>query len=72
MKEVHILHTFHFQLFCREDNAEKRLQRSVFADEIDSKMGFDRYKDPEEKAGWLLNMHPVSSPLTKDFGKNSS
>ena len=27
---------------------------------IDSKYGFDRYKDPADRLGWLINMHPVS------------
>ena len=47
--------------FClfREDNAERRLERALFNDEIDIKYGFDRYKESAEKLGWLINMHPV-------------
>ena len=43
----------------REDNAEKRLEQALLNDEIDKKYGFDRYKDADEKLGWLINMHPV-------------
>ncbi|XP_033110052.1 DNA polymerase epsilon catalytic subunit A-like isoform X2 [Anneissia japonica] len=43
----------------QEDSSEARLQRSVINDEIDIKYGFDRYKDPQERVGWLINMHPA-------------
>ncbi|CAE1311507.1 POLE [Acanthosepion pharaonis] len=43
----------------REDSSEKRLQRSQQNDEIDSRFGYERYKDPSEKTGWLINMHPA-------------
>lgn len=51
---------FHVLHFRREDSSEKRLQRSQQNDEIDSRFGYERYKDPSEKTGWLINMHPVS------------
>ena len=41
-------------------SALKRLERSQFTDEMDSRFGFDRMKEPGEKTGWLINMHPVS------------
>lgn len=42
-----------------EGSAVKRLERSQFTDEMDSRFGFDRMKEPGEKTGWLVNMHPV-------------
>ena len=41
-------------------SALKRLERSQFTDEMDARFGFDRVKEPGEKTGWLINMHPVS------------
>lgn len=41
-------------------SALKRLERSQFTDEMDARFGFERMKDPVEKTGWLINMHPVS------------
>lgn len=41
-------------------SALKRLERSHFTDEMDARFGFDRMKEPGEKTGWLINMHPVS------------
>lgn len=40
-------------------SALKRLERSQFNDEMDARFGFDRMKEPGEKTGWLINMHPV-------------
>ncbi|MGH0168304.1 UNVERIFIED_CONTAM: hypothetical protein FKN15_054042 [Acipenser sinensis] len=40
-------------------SALKRLERSQFTDEIDARFGFERMKDPGEKTGWLINMHPT-------------
>lgn len=45
-------------------SALKRLERSQFTDEMDARFGFDRMKEPGEKTGWLINMHPVSSRRT--------
>eukprot|EP00057_Strongylocentrotus_purpuratus_P019506 XP_011673980.1 PREDICTED: DNA polymerase epsilon catalytic subunit A-like [Strongylocentrotus purpuratus] len=42
-----------------EDSSEARLQRSVINDELDLLYGFDRYKEPAERVGWLINMHPA-------------
>ncbi|KAJ8035463.1 DNA polymerase epsilon catalytic subunit A [Holothuria leucospilota] len=42
-----------------ESSAEARLQRAVLSDELDLRYGFDRYKDPQERVGWLMNMHPA-------------
>ena len=53
----------------REDTAEKRLQKSQFNDEIDVKYGFNRYKDPAEKIGWLINMHSVSRNVYPEYRK---
>lgn len=41
-------------------SALKRLERCQFTDEMDARFGFDRMKEPGEKTGWLINMHPVS------------
>ncbi|XP_052824360.1 DNA polymerase epsilon catalytic subunit A-like [Octopus bimaculoides] len=43
----------------REDTSEKRLQRSIQNDEVDSRFGFVRYKESAERTGWLINMHPA-------------
>ncbi|XP_076126347.1 DNA polymerase epsilon catalytic subunit A [Alosa pseudoharengus] len=40
-------------------SAAKRLERSQFTDEMDARFGFERMKDPGEKTGWLMNMHPT-------------
>lgn len=40
-------------------SALKRLERSQFTDEMDARFGFDRMKEPGEKTGWLINMHPT-------------
>ncbi|XP_022098482.1 DNA polymerase epsilon catalytic subunit A-like [Acanthaster planci] len=42
-----------------DDSSEVRLQRAVINDELDARFGFDRYKDPAERVGWLINMHPA-------------
>ncbi|KAK0148516.1 DNA polymerase epsilon catalytic subunit A [Merluccius polli] len=42
-----------------DGSAAKRLERSQFTDEMDSRFGFERMKDPGEKTGWLVNMHPT-------------
>ena len=54
-----IIVTFDFCHCSREDSTEKRVQRARLNDEIDQKFGYERYKDPQEKVGWLINMHPV-------------
>ncbi|KAM9811154.1 DNA polymerase epsilon catalytic subunit A [Neosynchiropus ocellatus] len=41
-------------------SALKRLERSQFTDEMDARFGFDRIREPGEKTGWLINMHPVN------------
>ncbi|XP_014670833.1 PREDICTED: DNA polymerase epsilon catalytic subunit A-like [Priapulus caudatus] len=43
----------------KEDSSEQRLQKAVLDDEIDARFGFERYKDPVEIVGWLVNMHPA-------------
>ncbi|MEQ2187281.1 hypothetical protein GOODEAATRI_003085 [Goodea atripinnis] len=53
-------------------SALKRLERSQFTDDMDARFGFDRMKEPGEKTGWLINMHPncereVISYLSKKF-----
>lgn len=40
-------------------SAVKRLERSQFTDTMDERFGFERMKEPGEKTGWLINMHPV-------------
>ncbi|XP_073410903.1 DNA polymerase epsilon catalytic subunit A [Dendrobates tinctorius] len=40
-------------------SAAKRLERSQWTDKIDAQYGFERIKEPGEKTGWLLNMHPT-------------
>ncbi|KAA0716868.1 DNA polymerase epsilon catalytic subunit A [Triplophysa tibetana] len=40
-------------------SAVKRLERSHFTDTMDERFGFERMKEPGEKTGWLINMHPT-------------
>lgn len=40
-----------------DDSIEARLSRALKADSTDSKFGFERYKDPLERCGWLINMN---------------
>ena len=41
-------------------STEARVLRIQSNDTLDVKYGFDRYKDPVDRLGWLINMHPVS------------
>ncbi|XP_070548417.1 DNA polymerase epsilon catalytic subunit A-like isoform X2 [Ptychodera flava] len=43
----------------RSESSEARLQYCLANDEMDSKFGYDRYKEPAERLGWLINMHPT-------------
>ncbi len=52
-----------FQYFSG-DSTEKRAERAQKNELIDEKYGFVRHKDPVEKVGWLINMHPVSIDRT--------
>lgn len=45
--------------FRDDSSAEQRLRRVKFQDEIDIRFGFNRHRDPVERLGWLINMHPV-------------
>ncbi|XP_003226860.2 DNA polymerase epsilon catalytic subunit A [Anolis carolinensis] len=40
-------------------SALKRLERSHWTDTIDARFGFERIKEPTERTGWLINMHPT-------------
>nr|XP_039327534.1 DNA polymerase epsilon catalytic subunit A [Saimiri boliviensis boliviensis] len=40
-------------------SALKRLERSQWTDKMDLRFGFERLKEPGEKTGWLINMHPT-------------
>ncbi|KAB1255675.1 DNA polymerase epsilon catalytic subunit A [Camelus dromedarius] len=54
-----------FLLSLRDDgpsssvSALKRLERSQWTDKMDMRFGFERLKEPGEKTGWLINMHPT-------------
>ena len=55
--------TIIFAFFARNDEGmslEQRHNRITKIDAMDAKFGFERYKDPTERLGWLINMHPVS------------
>lgn len=39
---------------------ELRLARALKNDELDAKFGFERYRQPKERTGFMLNMQPVS------------
>jgi len=60
-----VLMVFHlnFERLFRPDegaSTEARVNRIHSNDVLDVKYGFDRYKDPVDRLGWLINMHPVS------------
>uniref|UniRef100_A0A8C2PPH2 DNA polymerase epsilon catalytic subunit n=1 Tax=Cyprinus carpio TaxID=7962 RepID=A0A8C2PPH2_CYPCA len=38
-----------------------------FTDGMDERFGFERMKEPGEKTGWLINMHPVALPYKPYF-----
>uniref|UniRef100_A0A670JRN3 DNA polymerase epsilon catalytic subunit n=1 Tax=Podarcis muralis TaxID=64176 RepID=A0A670JRN3_PODMU len=40
-------------------SALKRLERTQWTDKIDAQFGFERMKEPGERTGWLINMHPT-------------
>ncbi|XP_048370765.1 DNA polymerase epsilon catalytic subunit A [Sphaerodactylus townsendi] len=40
-------------------SALRRLERSQWTDKIDGQFGFERMKEPAERTGWLINMHPT-------------
>ncbi|KAL9963852.1 hypothetical protein ACROYT_G027403 [Oculina patagonica] len=40
-------------------STEARVLRIQSNDTLDVKYGFDRYKDPVDRLGWLINMHPT-------------
>ncbi|XP_077163573.1 DNA polymerase epsilon catalytic subunit A isoform X2 [Paroedura picta] len=40
-------------------SALRRLERSQWTDKIDGQFGFERIKEPAERTGWLINMHPT-------------
>ncbi|XP_075753979.1 DNA polymerase epsilon catalytic subunit A isoform X1 [Pelodiscus sinensis] len=42
-------------------SALKRLERSQRTDRLDAQFGFERLKEPGEKTGWLINMHPTET-----------
>uniref|UniRef100_A0A8C9JJA6 DNA polymerase epsilon catalytic subunit n=1 Tax=Panthera tigris altaica TaxID=74533 RepID=A0A8C9JJA6_PANTA len=48
-------------------SALKRLERSQRTDKMDLRFGFERLKEPGEKTGWLINMHPVALPYKPYF-----
>ncbi|KAK4884405.1 hypothetical protein RN001_000676 [Aquatica leii] len=41
----------------REETSEIRLRQAIESDTIDSKYGFERIRDCQERTGFLLNMH---------------
>ncbi|XP_040208047.1 DNA polymerase epsilon catalytic subunit A [Rana temporaria] len=49
----------HQQDDASSNSAAKRLERSQWTDKIDAQYAFERIREPGEKTGWLLNMHPT-------------
>jgi hypothetical protein len=41
-------------------NLDQRFEDIKIRDEIDTRLGFERYQEGPEKLGWLINMHAVS------------
>jgi len=41
-------------------NIDQRFEDIKIRDEIDARLGFERYQEGPEKLGWLINMHSVS------------
>lgn len=46
---------------CSEESSEYRLRQIFENENIDIKFGFEKPKNLEERTGFLLNMHSVSS-----------
>ena len=44
---------------------EARFQRAHRNEQMDARFGFAQHREPVEKLGWLINMHPVSQSLTR-------
>jgi DNA polymerase epsilon subunit 1 len=40
--------------------AEERFERAKLEDEVDEKMGFQKFTEGPKREAWLVNMHPVS------------
>ena len=55
-----ILSLFDIIFILYREDGSSRYQRALRSDEIDRKFGYERYIEPEEKMGWLINFHPVS------------
>ena len=49
-----------YSVYERSSLSDQRLEQSLENDNIDRKYGYYRYKENQEKVGWLLNIHPVS------------
>jgi DNA polymerase epsilon subunit 1 len=47
-------------LNAEPSNLDQRFEDIKIRDEIDARLGFDRYQEGPEKLGWLINMHSVS------------
>jgi DNA polymerase epsilon subunit 1 len=47
-------------LNAEPSNVDQRFEDIKICDEIDAKLGFERYQEGPEKLGWLINMHSVS------------
>ena len=60
LRRFHTFLIFPDLYFRPSDSSEKRAERAQINEQIDEKYGFYRHKDPMERVGWLINMHPVS------------
>ncbi|OQV25773.1 DNA polymerase epsilon catalytic subunit A [Hypsibius exemplaris] len=40
------------------DTEDQRLEKALKNDSLDAKFGFERYKEPKERTGFMLNMQP--------------
>ena len=63
MREIFEVPGFNVNIFLwhRDDgtSVEARLRRIQTNEAIDLKYGYARHKEPVDRLGWLINMHPV-------------
>lgn len=49
-------------------SVEEKFENTKLANEIDDRMGFERFESGSRKIGWLINMHAVSLALENNEG----
>lgn len=58
---------------CREDTSlAARSARAQQNDAMDLKFGYERHVSPEDRVGWLINMHPVCGSMVSPLQCSSA